>query len=178
MAALAGADPATVTFVSGGTEAIALAMESAVAAGHRRLLIGATEHEAVRETAAALAARHADVTVEIWPGGWLRRRRSRLAGGALLRPLSKPGPNRALVCLMLATINETGVIQLRAAAWPPPWSDAAGGWLHVDAVQAAGKMPPGFSTPSVRRHACLSRPTSWAARRGWAPFGSPGRARC
>src|SRR5450432_4690883 len=62
VAALAAAAPGAVTFVSGGTEAIALAMDSALAAGFTRLIIGATEHEAVRETAAA-----SGVTVEVWP---------------------------------------------------------------------------------------------------------------
>jgi cysteine desulfurase len=44
---------------------------------------------------------------------------------------------RTLVCLMLAN-NETGVIQPVAEA--ARLTRAAGGWLHVDAVQAAGKL--------------------------------------
>ena len=47
-------------------------------------------------------------------------------------------PGRALVCLMLAN-NETGIIQpVREVA---ALVQAADGWLHVDAVQAAGKIP-------------------------------------
>ena len=46
----------TVIFTSGGTEANALAIESAVASGSRRLLIGATEHDCVTETALASGA--------------------------------------------------------------------------------------------------------------------------
>lgn len=120
----------TIIFTSGGTEANALAIESAVAAGSRRLIIGATEHDCVLETALASGA-----AVEIWPVdangladlAWLSERLSRwdLADG------------RPFAALMLAN-NETGVIQ--------PTGEAADilrtyeGWLHVDAVQAAGKI--------------------------------------
>jgi cysteine desulfurase len=127
VAALAGAGPAAVTFVSGGAEANALAMESAVAAGFRRLIVGATEHDTVLATARALG-----LPLALWPVdgdgvadlAWLERE---LAG--------EGGP--ALVCLMLAN-NETGVIQPVAEA--SVLVRAAGGWLHVDAVQAAGKL--------------------------------------
>src|SRR5450432_850398 len=126
VAALVAAAPSAVTFVSGGTEAIALAMDSALAAGFTRLVIGATEHEAVRETAAACG-----IAVEIWPVD--------AAGVADLDWLESrlTSDSRALVCLMLAN-NETGVIQPLAAA--APMVRRSGGWLHVDAVQAAGKI--------------------------------------
>jgi cysteine desulfurase len=131
VAALVGAVVGTVTFVSGGTEGNALGMESAIADGVGRVIVSATEHEAVRETAAV-----SGLPVEIWPVDadgvadldWLARA---LDGGP-----------RALVCLMLAN-NETGVIQ--------PVAQAAGlvreanGWLHVDAVQAAGKIAVDFA---------------------------------
>jgi cysteine desulfurase len=126
VAELVGAKPESVTFVSGGTEANALAIESAVAAGLSRIIVGATEHDAVLATASETGA-----TVDVWPVSehglpdlaWLENE------------ISDRGP--AFVCLMLAN-NETGVIQ--------PVADAAaivrraGGWLHVDAVQAAGKI--------------------------------------
>jgi cysteine desulfurase len=126
VAALVATDPAAVTFVSGGAEANALAMESAVSAGVRRMIIGATEHDTVRETAVA-----SGLPVAVWPVDsegvadldWLRERLS--------------GEGRTLVCLMLAN-NETGVIQPVAEA--SRLVRAAGGWLHVDAVQAAGKI--------------------------------------
>ncbi|MGI8840602.1 MAG: cysteine desulfurase family protein, partial [Caulobacteraceae bacterium] len=130
VATLVGATPDAVTFVSGGTEADALALESALAAGFGRVIVGATEHEAVRETAAV-------VGVEVWPVdgagladlGWLE---ARLAAGP-----------PALVCLMLAN-NETGAIQPVAAA--SRMVGEAGGWLHVDAVQAAGKIAVDFGS--------------------------------
>ena len=107
-------------FTSGGTEADALAIH-ALGQG-RRLLIGATEHDAVR------AARSDAETLPVDGIG-------RLDLGALTQAL-QDGP--ALVCLMLAN-NETGTIQ--------PVAEAArlcrqfGARLHVDAVQAAGRIP-------------------------------------
>ena len=127
VAALAGASSAAVTFVSGGAEANALAIDSAIAAGFTRLIVGATEHDTVRET-----ARASGLPVSEWPVNsdgvaditWLE---AELATEGL----------PALVCLMLAN-NETGVIQPVAEA--SRLVRAAGGWLHVDAVQAAGKI--------------------------------------
>ncbi len=109
-----------VVFTSGGTEADALAIH---ALGHgRRLLIGATEHDAVR--AARPDAEHLPVDAD----GVLRLD----ALGAALRG----GP--ALVCLMLAN-NETGTIQPVAAA--AALCRHHGARLHMDAVQAAGRIP-------------------------------------
>lgn len=131
VAALVAVTPGSVTFTSGGTEASALAIDSAVAAGVERIIVGATEHDAVWE-----AVRVAGPPVEVWPVdsrgvadlGWL-------AAG-----LARPG--RVLVCLMLAN-NETGVIQ--PVAETGALVREAGGWLHVDAVQAAGKIAIDFS---------------------------------
>ena len=67
VAALAGAKPASVTFTSGGTEANVLAIRSAVAAGARRLLISAIEHDCVRE--AALASGAEVVELPVLPDG-------------------------------------------------------------------------------------------------------------
>jgi cysteine desulfurase len=122
---------ASITFTSGGTEANALAIESAVRAGFERIIVGATEHSAVGENAAA-----GKRAVEIWPVDangvadldWLK--------GALERP------GKALVCLMLAN-NETGVIQPVAEA--SALVREAGGWLHVDAVGALGKIAIDFN---------------------------------
>ena len=130
VAALAGARPQDVVFTSGGSEANALAIESAVRAGSRRLIVGATEHASVLDTAAASGA-----VVERWPVdcngvadlGWLAER---LRGW-------QAEDGRPFVAVMAAN-NETGVIQ--------PLTDIAAlvheaeGWLHIDAVQATGKI--------------------------------------
>lgn len=130
VAQLIGAPASTLIFTSGGTEANALAIASAVAAGSRRLLLSAVEHDAVLEGARASGA-----AVELLPVDG----QGRLDLGALSARLAAwdPADGRPFVALMLAN-NETGVIQ------PVPEAAqmvrAAEGWLHVDAVQAAGKI--------------------------------------
>ena len=136
VAALVGASPEALVFTSGGTEANALAIHSAAASGEvRRLIIGATEHEAVVNTAHATG-----LPVEIWPVDrqgvadldWL---------GARLKAWTTED-GQPFVALMLAN-NETGVIQPVAVA--AALVHEAGGWLHVDAVQAAGKIAMDFT---------------------------------
>ena len=130
VAALIVAPPQTVIFTAGGTEANALAILSAVATGSRRLIVSTIEHDSVLETAKA-----SDAAVEYLPVtasgvadlAWLR---DRLAAW-------DEGDGRPFVALMLAN-NETGVIQPVAEA--AELVRAANGWLHVDAIQAAGKM--------------------------------------
>ena len=124
LAARFGARSQDVVFTSGGTEADALAIHAL--GESRRLIIGATEHDAVRAAAPGALVLPVD--------------RSGLTNVDALRDyltMSRP----TLVCLMLAN-NETGVIQ--------PVSRAAelcrrhGAYLHVDAVQAAGRMEVGL----------------------------------
>lgn len=130
VAALIAAPATTIVFTSGGTEANAIAIESAVAAGSRRLIVSAIEHDSVQETSRVLG-----VAVEVLPVdadgvadlAWLKTRL-----GAWDSADGKP-----FVALMLAN-NETGVIQPVAEA--AQLVRAADGWLHVDAVQAAGKI--------------------------------------
>ncbi|KSB89646.1 aminotransferase [Caulobacter vibrioides] len=128
---LVGVVAGSVTFVSGGTEANALAIESAVASGVKRLVVSAVEHDAVAETAAA-----SGLPVEVLPVD--------ADGVADLSRLPEllAGEGRTLVCLMLAN-NETGVIQPVAQA--SAIVREADGLLHVDAVQAAGKIAIDFS---------------------------------
>ncbi len=115
-----GARPADLVFTSGGTEADALAIH-ALGAGRRRI-IGATEHDAVRAAAPDAAVLPVDG--------------DGVADLDALAVLLSDGPP-ALVCLMLAN-NETGTLQ--------PVAEAAalcrryGARLHVDAVQAAGRI--------------------------------------
>jgi cysteine desulfurase len=123
---LVGARPESVVFLSGGTEASALAIESAVLAGVQRIIVGATEHDAVLENTRATG-----LPLELLPVDqdgvadliWLMNRLQRSP--------------KTLVCLMQAN-NETGVIQPVAEA--AQLVREADGWLHVDAVQAAGKI--------------------------------------
>jgi len=131
VADLIAVKPGSITFTSGGTESNALAIESAVAAGFDRILLGATEHGAVSEN-----VRAAGVPVEVWPVD-----AEGLADLAWLADALSSG-GRPLVCLMLAN-NETGVIQPVAEA--AALVREAGGWLHVDAVQAAGKIAIDFN---------------------------------
>jgi len=131
VAALVGVVPGSVTFVSGGTEANALALESACAAGYDRIIVSAIEHDAVVETAAV-----SGLPIEVLPVDT-----DGVVDLAWLETALK-AEGRALVCLMLAN-NETGVIQPVAEA--SALVRAADGWLHVDAVQAAGKIAIDFT---------------------------------
>ena len=121
VAELFAARPQDVVFTSGGTEANALAI-AGLGRG-RRILAGATEHPAILRAApgATRLPVHPDGTLDL---------------AALEAALSAAGP--ALVCLMAAN-NETGVLH--------PIAEAAaicrrhGALLHLDAVQAAGRVP-------------------------------------
>ncbi len=122
IAARFGAGAGAVVFTSGGTEADALAVHALAARDGRRVIVGATEHDAIRAAApgAAVLPVDADGIADL---------------DALDSLLAAGGP--ALVCLMLAN-NETGVIQpIREAA---ALCRRHGALLHVDAVQAAGRI--------------------------------------
>jgi cysteine desulfurase len=134
LAARFGGRAQDLVFCSGATEANALAIH-ALAGGNgspaagtgRRVIVGATEHDAVRAAAPDATVlpvdRHGvaelDALVE------------------LLRDGSPGTVPKTLVCLMLAN-NETGTLQpiARAAAL----CRQHGALLHVDAVQAAGRI--------------------------------------
>ena len=120
VAASVGAAPAELVFCSGGTEANAMAI-AGLSAG-RRVVIGATEHDAVR------AAAPGAVILPVGSDGVVRLE-------ALEAALRSEAP--AVVCLMLAN-NETGVLHPVAEA--ASICRAHGALLHVDAVQAAGRI--------------------------------------
>ena len=124
VAALVGAEAREVTFVSGATEANALALQPGIA---DRLFVSAVEHPSVLS-----GGRFAPEQVEILPvdGNGI------VDLDGLARVLEKA--ERPLVSVMLAN-NETGVIQPIAAI--AAIVHAANGLLHVDAVQAAGRIP-------------------------------------
>ncbi len=118
VAALAGAQPAEVIFTSGASEANALCLQCA-AAGTR--LASAGEHPSV-------LAVEGLVRLPLLPDG-------RLGLEALEQHLQDSA--EPLVSLMAAN-NETGVIQPVAEA--AERVHAAGGRLHCDAVQGAGRL--------------------------------------
>jgi cysteine desulfurase len=147
VAALIAAPASTVVFTSGGTEANALAIESAILAGAKRLLISAIEHDSIQETAHASGVAYEQIPVD-------RTGRADLAWLAARLARWDAADGKPFVALMLAN-NETGVIQPVAEA--AELVRAADGWLHVDAVQAAGKLPVdsralGADTLSISAH--------------------------
>ena len=127
-----GARPQDVIFTSGGTEANALALTPGLRTRRRaaveRLLVSAIEHASVLAGGRFPAGAIATIAVDR-----SRRDRSRPSATRLLAA----GPP-ALVSVMLAN-NETGAIQPVAEA--AELVHRAGGLLHVDAVQALGKIP-------------------------------------
>jgi cysteine desulfurase len=132
VARLAGAAGADVIFTAGGTEANALALTPSIETASEkrprdRLLISAIEHASVRT-----GGRFAREAVEELPVD----ADGRLDLAALAQALTRAA--RPLVSVMLAN-NETGVVQPVAEA--AAVVRAAGGLLHVDAVQAAGRTP-------------------------------------
>jgi cysteine desulfurase len=130
LAAAVGALPRNVVFTSAGTEANALALSPGLRGRSgepvRRLLVSAVEH-------ASVLAGGRFPTGDI---GQIRVTRSGVVGLDHLRALLADGPP-ALVSIMAAN-NETGAIQPVAEA--AGLVHEAGGLLHVDAIQALGKI--------------------------------------
>lgn len=141
------ARPADVIFCAGATEANALAIHALGA--DRPILVGATEHDAIR--AAAPAAE----IIPVLPNGEVDL--------TALETLLRRHPN-ALVCLMAAN-NETGVQHdLSTAA---RLCDHAGALLHVDAAQAIGRanqdwLAMGVASFALSGHKCGGPPGAGA----------------
>jgi cysteine desulfurase len=131
IAEAAGGLARNVVFTSGGTEANALALTPGLrrASGPavERLLVSAVEHASV--LAGGRFSADAINTVGVTGSGVLDLDRLRAALAA--------GPP-ALVSVMLAN-NETGALQPVAEA--AELVHRSGGVLHVDAIQALGKIP-------------------------------------
>jgi cysteine desulfurase len=131
ISAAVGGRPQDVIFSSGGTEANALALTPGLRRGAgqpaERLLVSAIEHTSVLSGGRFPAETIA--TIKVTPSG--------VVDLGHLRALLHDGPP-ALVSVMLAN-NETGAIQ--PVAEVAEIVHAAGGLLHVDAIQAFGKLP-------------------------------------
>lgn len=131
LAGAVGALPRNVVFTSAGTEANALALSPGLRGPSscpvERLLVSAVEHASVLAGGRFPADRIGQIQVT----------RSGVVDVGHLRALLGDGPP-ALVSIMAAN-NETGALQ--------PVTEAAGivhgagGLLHVDAIQALGKIP-------------------------------------
>ena len=131
VAGLVGARPAEIFFTSGGTESDNLAVLGLAAANpeKKHVVISAVEHAAVRASAEHLESLGYEVTrLGVDADG-------RVAAGHLAGALR---PDTALVAVMWAN-NEVGTVQ--------PVEELAevcrerGVPFHVDAVQAAGRLP-------------------------------------
>jgi cysteine desulfurase len=131
VASAVGALPRNVVFTSSGTEANALALAPGLRAASgqpvQRLVVSAIEHASV--LAGGRFTGEAITTVGVTSSGLLDL--------ALLRSMLASSPP-ALVSVMAAN-NETGALQPVFEA--AEIVHAAGGLLHVDAIQALGKIP-------------------------------------
>jgi cysteine desulfurase len=140
VAALAGTDARDVVFTGGGTEANNLALRSAKAGA--RILTSRLEHPSITRVAEALEreGRASVHWVAVTPDGTidLDDLRAALVPGALVT--------------VQAVNHETGIVQPVAAVIE--LARAAGARVHVDAVQAWGKIevPGGWDTASIAPH--------------------------
>ena len=139
VAASLGADAVEVTFTSGGTESINLAIKGLFWARKRpRILIAAGEHHATIDAAAWLATSEGAIVEEVPIGG--------LGRVDLAALESMLGDDVALVSILLAN-NEVGTIQpiadvvALASKFDVP--------VHCDAVAAFGYLPIDFHALGV-----------------------------
>lgn len=135
VAALIGATPAEIIFTSGATEANNLALlgaarlAKALGDERRRIVTLATEHHAVLDPVAALAAEGFEaVVLPVRPDGLLDP-------AVLADALTAP----TLLVSIMAVNNEIGVVQDLAGLGA--LIKAAGAAFHVDAAQGAGRIP-------------------------------------
>jgi len=131
LATLLNTEESSVLFTSGGTEANHLVLRELLRPGSSftRLVVSEVEHSSIRAAAEALEEAGKDVV-------WLPVDVSGLVDLNRLRSSILPGAT--LVCIQWAN-NETGVVQPVAALGDI--CRHADAWLHVDAVQAVGKVP-------------------------------------
>ena len=132
IADLLGASPGEVVFTSGGTEASNMAIFGFTSSVPEMIALTAGEHPATIESCQALAQR-----------GWKLVNMDVDSDGRLLPDqfASLPWESLKLVTVILAH-NETGVIQDTTAL--AGHCQERGVPLHIDAVQAVGKIPVNF----------------------------------
>ncbi len=140
VAELMGCRPAELIFTSGGTESDNAALMGVLTGreGKKTIITSAVEHSAVREPAAYLA-KHGNRIIEIGVD-----QQGHLDMPALDDALA--GGDAALLSLIWAN-NETGVVFDMDAVAAAAWKHRVP--FHVDAVQAAGKLPLRFSTRGI-----------------------------
>jgi cysteine desulfurase len=132
IADLIGGEPEDVTLTSGATESINLVLKGAMARApenRRHLVVGATEHKAVLDSARALEA--AGVRVTTVPVD--------ARGVVSVEDLAPALSAGAWLVSLMAANNETGTlgpIEEAAAV-----VHEAGALLHTDATQLVGKLP-------------------------------------
>jgi cysteine desulfurase len=132
VAGLIGASPREIYFTSGATESNNLAIQGVWAsmdAARRQVVVSAIEHKSVIEGAERLGLHGAQVVI-------VPVNREGIIDLEALRQVV--GPQTALVSVMAAN-NEIGVLQPLAEIGA--MTRAAGALFHVDAAQAAGKIP-------------------------------------
>lgn len=129
VAALVGAKPSEVVFTSGATEA----NNNVMAAGWKAICVSAIEHDSVLAPARASGAK-----VIALPA----RNDGVVDLQAVMEQVAAIGGARGLLSVMMAN-NETGVIQPVAEA--AALAREHGLLLHVDAVQAPGRLPVNFA---------------------------------
>lgn len=138
VAALVNAHPSQVIFTSGGSEANNLAISGSVRGmGLSRLMIAATEHPSVRDTAKQFESSLVLDELKVDSGGVIDK-------DFFFDKSNSFG--QGLVSVMLAN-NETGVIQNLNQIGKVAQSH--GHVMHTDAVQAAGKIDVDFSALPV-----------------------------
>ena len=124
------ARPTEVTFTSGATEATNLAVHAVLQASERRRVVtSAVEHPATSECLEALDLDLVTVGVDA-------------TGGLLLDEALAAIDERTALCTLILVNNETGrLLEPEALAALAARCHEVGALLHLDAVQAAGKLP-------------------------------------
>jgi cysteine desulfurase len=132
VAALVGAETEEIVFTSCGTEGNALVIRGLIDAPHQRtkIVTTAVEHPSVLSLLQALEARGLIELAVVSVDG---------TGAIDLDAMRAAIDNRTLLVTVMLAQNETGVIHPIAEI--AEMAHARGALLHVDAVQACGKIP-------------------------------------